>query len=239
MSSTYELLCVIIFVIIIRLYIQLFIICNRSQNSPNPADNSARFKGVTYLVFESALLMLFATCKFCSSASVDIKRSLNGSLLRIKQYCGRCKQMWCWDSQPFIGNIPAGNILTSAAILYSGSLPTKALRIFQILKCPSISTTTFFRHQNKYLQPVIEQTWSKYQSSLLQSISSQSWNLFLSGDGRADSPGHSAKFGSYTVIDVFCNKVVDFKLVQVSVWQLIIGIYTLTGHIDLFFCAEQ
>ena len=58
--------------------------------------------------------------------------------------------------------------------------------------------------------------WVNHQSSLLQSISSQSRNLFLSGDGRADSPGHSAKFGSYTVIDVFYNKVVDFKLVQVS-----------------------
>ena len=37
----------------------------------------------------------------------------------------------------------------------------------------------------------------------------------LSGDGRADSPGHSAKYGSYTVIDISCNKVMDFKLVQV------------------------
>ena len=160
-------------------------------------------------------MMLFATCKLCSSVAVNVEKSICGSLLRIKQFCGSCKQTWCWDSQPFLGSIPAGNILTSAAILYSGSLPTKALRIFQILKCPSISTTTYFRHQSKILQPVVEQAWFNHQSSLLQSISSQSRNLFLSGDGRADSPGHSAKFGSYTVIDVFCNKVVDFKLVQV------------------------
>ena len=40
--------------------------------------------------------------------------------------------------------------------------------------------------------------------------------LILAGDGRADSPGHSAKYGSYTVIDLTCNKVVDFKLVQVG-----------------------
>ena len=64
--------------------------------------------------------------------------------------------------------------------------------------------------------------WVNHQSSLLQSISSQSWNVFLSGDGRADSPGHSAKFGSYTVIDVFYNKVVDFKLVQVSMHMVAI-----------------
>ena len=39
--------------------------------------------------------------------------------------------------------------------------------------------------------------------------------LQLAGDGRADSPGHSAKYGSYSVIDPTCNKVLDFKLVQV------------------------
>ena len=43
----------------------------------------------------------------------------------------------------------------------------------------------------------------------------QQRNLILSGDGRADSPGHSAKYGSYTVIDISCNKGDGFKLVQV------------------------
>ena len=40
----------------------------------------------------------------------------------------------------------------------------------------------------------------------------------LAGDGRADSPGHSAKYGSYTLIEL-SNKVVDFQLVQVHVLQ--------------------
>ena len=39
----------------------------------------------------------------------------------------------------------------------------------------------------------------------------------LSGDGRADSPGHSAKHGSYTVVETMCNKVVDYQLVLVCI----------------------
>ena len=39
----------------------------------------------------------------------------------------------------------------------------------------------------------------------------------LSGDGKADSPGHSAKYGSYTVIDISCNKAMDIK----CLWILI------------------
>ena len=37
-------------------------------------------------------------------------------------------------------------------------------------------------------------------------------DLWLSGDGRCDSPGHSAKYGTYTMID----QLSDFQIVQVS-----------------------
>ena len=38
----------------------------------------------------------------------------------------------------------------------------------------------------------------------------------FSGDGRCDSPGHNAKYGtSYSVIEVTTEKIVDFSLVQV------------------------
>ena len=39
--------------------------------------------------------------------------------------------------------------------------------------------------------------------------------MVVAGDGRADSPGHSAKYGCYTLVELTCNKVIDFKLVQV------------------------
>ena len=39
--------------------------------------------------------------------------------------------------------------------------------------------------------------------------------LSLGGDGRSDSPGHSAKYGSYTLMDLEHNVVLDVELVQV------------------------
>ena len=38
----------------------------------------------------------------------------------------------------------------------------------------------------------------------------------LHGDGRCDSPGHSAKYGTYTLMDNGSGKVVAFSVVQVS-----------------------
>ena len=43
--------------------------------------------------------------------------------------------------------------------------------------------------------------------------------LSLGGDGRSDSPGHSAKFGSYTLMDLEHNTILDVELVQVCVPQ--------------------
>ena len=39
--------------------------------------------------------------------------------------------------------------------------------------------------------------------------------LTIGGDGRADSPGHSAKYGSYGIIDLDTNEVIDIQLIQV------------------------
>lgn len=168
-----------------------------------------------YIVYESALLVLLTVCRFCLRETVDIKKDITGSFLRIKQKCSRCLKEWIWDSQPTFGNVSAGNISISAAILYAGTLPAKALRMFAILNCYTITSWTFFRHQRQYLQPTISSTWESQQLALLSSLKEQKKKLSLSGDGRADIPGHSAKYGSYTVIEMSCNKVLDYSLVQV------------------------
>ena len=40
--------------------------------------------------------------------------------------------------------------------------------------------------------------------------------LDICGDGWCDSPGHCAKYGTYTVMDENINKVLDFEVIQVT-----------------------
>ena len=119
-------------------------------------------------------------------------------------------ELW---SKPMIRKIPAGNIRLSAAILYAGALPSKVIRVLTFLKCETISVETYFRHQRDYLQPTVSCVYSLKQTELLSSLGDQ--HLVLAGDGRADSPGHSAKFGTYSILEMLCNKIIDFKLVKV------------------------
>ena len=78
-----------------------------------------------------------------------------------------------------------------------------------------ISNRTFYSCQQRYLAPTIISVWSQEQSRLLAQSKVQSTSLSIGGDGRADSPGHSAKYGSYGIIDLNTNKVLHIELVQV------------------------
>ena len=196
---------------------RIVIINRQDSTTPSSIQLSAKSSSC-YVVFESALLLLFVICRNCLSKCVEIKKKINGSLLRVTQTCSRCHSYWIWDSQPMVGNIPKGNISLSAAILFAGALPTKVLRVFKILNCCCISPGTFFRHQRQYLQPAISSLWKSEQLALLTNLRDQKKKLALSGDGRADSPGHSAKYGSYTVIEMSCNEMLDYKLVQVCLY---------------------
>ena len=124
-------------------------------------------------------------------------------------------ETFVWDSQPFINNIPAINLLVSSSILFSGALPTQVIRLFTNMGCAFISTRTYFRHQKDYLYPAIFSVWKRNQEALLQQVRLEGRGLIIGGDGRADSPGHSAKYGSYTVMELEMGVVLDVQLVQV------------------------
>lgn len=166
-------------------------------------------------MFESALLALFKTCHKCGSTATIAKKTVMGTFIRLKQNCSQCGVVDEWDSQPFIKNIPAGNILLSGSILFSGSLPTQALRMLNFLGCASISLRSFFSHQKSYLQPTIASVWKDHQSVLFHQLRAEQRGLVLGGDGRADSPGHCAKYGCYTVMELKQAVVIDLQLVQV------------------------
>ena len=78
-----------------------------------------------------------------------------------------------------------------------------------------ISTRTFHNHQRQYLLPSILQVWEAFQQRYIAIAKTTGQELTLGGDGRADTPGHSAKYGSYSMVDLDRMVVIDVQLVQV------------------------
>lgn len=167
-----------------------------------------------YIVFEECLMALFAKCRICGGAT-DVTKHTLGTFLRVKQLCIQCDTSYEWDSQPFIQDIPAGNILLSSAILFCGALPSKILQVMNTYHCETITKRAFFKHQKKYLAASIHTVYNKHQNQIFSEIKKYRKGLIIGGDGRADSPGHSAKYGSYTMMELEKKKVVDIQLVQV------------------------
>ena len=141
--------------------------------------------------------------------------------ISIKTYCDKCEKSRRWDSQPYIvGNLPAGNLLLSASILFSGAPLTKTLRGLSALNVANICISTVHAHSKCYLFPTIWHQWLDKQDDLFEHLRTLEGGLILGGDGRADSPGHCAKFGSYSMLECRINKVIDVQLVQVSIVKL-------------------
>lgn len=101
-----------------------------------------------------------------------------------------------------------------SGILFGGGSPDKLIKIMGHMNVVTIGYSTFMKHQKKYLHAAVERTYRQQQSSLLDSIRAEGKKLILGGDGRCDSPGHSTKYGSYSLMDLEQNKILDSQLVQ-------------------------
>ena len=106
----------------------------------------------------------------------------------------------------------------SHLFLITGSSTAKGLQMLKLMNVACISGRTFYRHTRFYVNPVITQEWRTYQQQLLDGLAEREVGLVIAGDGRCDSPGYCAKFGSFTFMEQQINRVVDFQLVQVSTY---------------------
>ena len=174
----------------------------------------------TYIVFSSAN----SNGEFTRSDNSENKTNLEcdrqissriGTKISITQKYFPCSFINSWDSQPLIWDIPLDNDMMSSGILFGGGSPAKVLRIMRHMNIITIGYSTFMQHQNRYLHPAVEITYKKQQSTLLEDMKAEGKELILGGDGRCDSPGHSAKYGCYSLMDVEHNKIVESQLVQV------------------------
>ena len=113
-----------------------------------------------------------------------------------------------------LSSLLSGNLVIAACLLFVGGLFTKTAWFAELLNLAFISETLFYDVQAMYLLPVIHWAWSREKERVRQLL--QAKPLTIAGDGRCDSPGYSAKYGTYTCMDIASELVVDFNLVQVT-----------------------
>ncbi|CAN7995733.1 unnamed protein product [Ixodes hexagonus] len=164
-----------------------------------------------FIVFESCLDVLLDACQTCAASIIHMDKSVQGCCLQVSTIC-KNGHVDNWCSQPIIKRKPVGNILMAASALLTGCCIKKTLRTLTGMGIACFTYRTFFTIQKAFLLPAIEKVWNKHQLELFTAAAGK--QLTIAGDGRADSPGHSAKYGTYTMLDVDSNKVIHVETVQ-------------------------
>ena len=160
-------------------------------------------------------MLLFQYCHYCFAPNPKVAVSQHGTLLKIASTCESCKEKFNWSSQPMLLNkFPAGNLLLSFAILTAGSSAKKILLVFRHMNLLVYSEFTYYYHQKHLLIPSIVKYWRSYQAKMLESLRGK--EVVLAGDGRHNSMGHSAKFGTYTIYCCTAGLILHLVVVQVS-----------------------
>ena len=169
--------------------------------------------GRKFLVFESKLFELFEKCHMCLAPSVPRIEKIVGTMIIIAIKCSNGHTM-TWMSQQCDGRLPWGNMICAAGTLFTGSNPARVASFFNHVGVLYMSLKTYYKLQRLYLAPAVNRCWENEQVSLLKSLESKS--IDVGGDARCDSPGHSAKYGTYHLVELNLNKVLAVELVQVN-----------------------
>ncbi|XP_039667161.1 uncharacterized protein LOC120565424 isoform X2 [Perca fluviatilis] len=173
------------------------VLTDESAMSSEPVST---YKDDKYIVFESCLRELFQSCPVCKR-QCDVQRRKMGTYVSFTQLCPHCNYSRQWQSQPVVGSNPVGNLHLSAEKICKAM----NLQIFQY--------GTFRRHARSFLEPAIIHKWKTDQQHLFQKLQ-HGGKIGVSGDMQTDSPGHSAKYGSYTLMHLDRNRIIDLQLVQ-------------------------
>ena len=165
-----------------------------------------------FIVFESQLMTLFHRCHSCG-LEVKLETSIVGTLLVVNGICPDGHVLH-WQSQPMVRGMAAGNLLLSAAILLCGLTFTGIANLADLLNLAMLSERRFYDLQREYVYPVVHTTYVRQQEAVVEYLRGN--QLHLSGDGRCDSPGYSAKYATYSLMDSATDLILDYSLVQVT-----------------------
>ena len=138
-----------------------------------------------------------------------------GSVL---QQSWRCSNNHCgtWVSSEILktshnNNVYVNDVLLSSSVLLSGNNVSKfSLCKALNLEIPEVSC--FINIQKHYTSPVVLQFWKSSKEKITNLLSN--YKISLSGDGRSDSPGHSARYCTHILMKHFSKTVVDFDVVD-------------------------
>lgn len=173
---------------------------------------SARNSDTSYnfvLVHRDSLFSLFTHCHICGSPITSLGDYVKGAVVHVKYVCSTGHDHK-WSSY---GDSSKMTSHLSSALILNGMNFTTFKNFAKTLKLVSISSTTYYKCIKDCIAPVILDFWEKHKQKNFEEARQRD-SISISGDGQYDSPGFSAKYVTYSIMDLKTNKILDFVLCQ-------------------------
>lgn len=150
----------------------------------------------------------------CDKTSKVINYKLSGGVLKVSWNCPNghggywvSSQVLCLKSGQ---DIFSTSVLLALGLLLSGNHYDKIMLFCKSVGLNFISRQTFQRIQKHYIIPSISSFWNDMKAEVWKALENE--QLVLCGDGRNDSPGHSAKYCVYVLMEQFLDIIVDIEV---------------------------
>lgn len=197
-------------------------VCDSEQEEEEVDEDKAEDRNLVkekkVICFENNILelakmspILKCTVRDCLSP-ITLKQSLRGTGMQLKWVCGQGHLVHQWLSQPTVKRRLAGDFLLSTAILTSGNNYEKIKLLFRFFGMGITSRTTHYQIQGKHCVPVIAETFKEMVERNRQKYTEK--EIVVAGDGRMDSPGHSAQYCTYTLLEYQSKDIVSMEIID-------------------------
>ncbi|XP_061703474.1 uncharacterized protein LOC133515148 isoform X2 [Syngnathoides biaculeatus] len=197
--------------------------CAEHFTPPSSSTDSNGPRSAVFIISWSSHIQLIDTWCSCPQCGCHSLR-WNCTILHLFFICTECGNQSIWCSQPLCSNTPAGNIKLSAAILFAGVSVTKVLCVLAHLGVAIYKVRTYYHHQEQVLFEAVQRVWTERQSWLLSAMQvEEDHSIICGGDSRADSPGHCAKYGTHTLMELQKCAILDIKVVQGDDRELVVS----------------
>lgn len=137
----------------------------------------------------------------CCGSQVSFDTKVVGSSLELIWRCpaGHGRKWVSSESLPSQrrGTVSLNDAMLASAVIITGNNYAKFSLLCQALGLQMISEASFHRFQKHCAALVIEELWAEM-NDLVKKIFKDYEGICLCGDGRNDSPGHSARYCVYT-----------------------------------------
>lgn len=139
-----------------------------------------------WIVNESSLMERFRTCHTCGVFLDDKKTTMYGSMIKMDWTCTNGHN-GSWQSCPYVNGKPENNLVSSAAILFTGTTQNEIGEWAELVNLQLPKKTAYYSSQSTELIPVVHDAYTVMQEEILTELKEKTaagGHIDIGGDAR-------------------------------------------------------